>query len=63
MEFTRKVDGVSEKERYATKMIEQMRKLPEDMQERIGWAIQGAVLIAGNHAGKCGAADDPRARA
>lgn len=40
---------MSEKELEARKMAEQIKKLPPQAQERIGYIIQGAALTAANH--------------
>lgn len=33
----------------ARRMVEQLKKLPEEVQERVGYIIQGALLVAGNY--------------
>lgn len=44
---------MSEKEMDTRRMIEQLKKLPEKAQERIGYMIEGAHLVHDNRA------DDP----
>lgn len=34
----------------AIRMAEQLQRLPEGVQERVGYIIQGAILVAGNYA-------------
>lgn len=36
---------MSEKEYDARRMIEQLKKLPEAVQERVGYIIEGAALV------------------
>lgn len=39
---------MSEKELEARRMVEQLKKLPEAVQERVGYIIEGAALVHGN---------------
>lgn len=36
---------MSEKEIDARRMVEQLKKLPENVQERVGYIIEGAALV------------------
>lgn len=38
--------NVSEKEKKSRKMLEQLEKLPPKAQERIGYMIEGALVLA-----------------
>lgn len=38
---------MSEKEIDARRMVEQLKKLPEEVQERVGYIIEGAALVHG----------------
>jgi len=38
-------------EKDASRMAEQLKKLPESVQERVGYIIQGATLAANNYVG------------
>lgn len=38
---------MSEKEMDARRMVEQLKKLPEEVQERVGYIIEGAALVHG----------------
>lgn len=38
---------MSEKEMDARRMVEQLKKLPESVQERVGYIIEGAALVHG----------------
>lgn len=44
---------MSEKEMDARRMVEELRKLPEKFQERVGYMIEGARLVHDNRV------DDP----
>ena len=37
---------MSEKEKKSREMLEQLEKLPEKAQERIGYMIEGALVLA-----------------
>ena len=39
---------MSEKEMDTRRMVEQLRKLPEKFQERVGYMIEGAHLVHDN---------------
>ena len=39
---------MSEKEIQARRMVEQLKKLPEAVQERVGYIIEGAALVHGS---------------
>lgn len=41
---------MSKNEMDARRMAEQLKKLPEDVQQRVGYIIQGAMLIAESRA-------------
>lgn len=43
---------MSEKEMETRRMVEQLKKLPEKVQERIGYMIEGAHLVHDDHAGE-----------
>lgn len=39
---------MTEKELDVRHMLEQLKKLPEEVQERVGYIIEGACLVHGN---------------
>lgn len=41
---------MSEKEMDARRMVERLKKLPESVQERVGYIIEGAALVHGSAA-------------
>lgn len=51
---------MSEKEMDARRMVEQLKKLPEAVQERVGYIIEGAALVHGSAAESAKAGNDAR---
>lgn len=41
---------MSQNEADARRIAEQLKKLPEEVQDRVGCIIQGALLVANNYA-------------
>lgn len=41
--------NATQKERDARELLEQLNRLPASARLRIGYIIQGAALVAGNH--------------
>lgn len=41
---------MSKNEADARALVEQLKTLPEETQEKVGYIIQGAALVAGNYA-------------
>ena len=54
---------MSQNESDVRLISEQIKKLPEEVQDRVGYIIQGALLVAGNYAAseKQAEADQPSA--
>ena len=51
---------MSEKEMDARRMVEQLKKLPESVQERVGYIIEGAALVQGTAAEAAKAGSEAR---
>ena len=41
--------NMTQKELDARELLEQLSKLPDDARQKVGYIIQGAVLVAENH--------------
>lgn len=51
---------MSEKEMDARRMVEQLKKLPEAVQERVGYIIEGAAFVHGAAAEAAKAGNEAR---
>ena len=53
--------NANREEMDARELLEQLGRLPEETRVRIGYIIQGAALVAGNHTRKDPERTDPAA--
>lgn len=53
--------NANREEMDARELLEQLGRLPEEARVRIGYIIQGAALVAGNHTQKGPERTDPAA--